>query len=142
MSFRRCRCHTCSSKYAASSTSQQSILASAAFRVLAWPATMISLDWLSPTGGFSRTVGLPSRRACAISLAGASIADSLSHLSVTLLCPSWSMNFAALFCNPGKLSSASWNQHRPRHLESPFTGDQHKRHLFFRFPVSKEPIIH
>ena len=76
---------------------------SAAFSVLAWPSTstttrsMIPLDWLSPTGGLSGTVWLPSWRACAISLAGASIAGSLSHLSVTLLCPTWSMNFPALF---------------------------------------------
>ena len=42
----------------------------------------------TPTGGLSGTVSLPSWRACAISLANASVASSLSHLSVTLLCPS------------------------------------------------------
>ena len=40
----------------------------------------------TPTGGLSGTVWLPSWRACAISLANASVASSLSHLSVTLLC--------------------------------------------------------
>ena len=40
-------------------------------------------------------------------------------------------------CKPGRLRSFSWNQHRPRHLESPFTDDQHKSHLFFRFPLSE-----
>ena len=60
-------------RYAANSTSQPSMLAwsgtlapircsSAAFSVHAWPATspiarwMIPVDWLSPTGGLSRTV--------------------------------------------------------------------------------------
>ena len=41
----------------------------------------------TPTGGLSGKVWLPSWRACAISLANASIASSLSHLRVTLLCP-------------------------------------------------------
>ena len=36
----------------------------------------------------------------------------------------------------------SWNQHRPYHRASPFTDDQHKSRLFFRFPLSKEPGIH
>ena len=44
--------------------------------------------------------------------------------------------------NLGEFNSFSRNQHRPRHLVSPFTDDQHKRYLFFRFPFSKEPIIH
>ena len=39
-------------------------------------------------------------------------------------------------CDPGELRSFSWNQHCPRHLVPPFTDDQHKRHLFFRFPSS------
>ena len=92
-------------RYAANSTNQHCIFASggilvpvrcsnAAFNVLAWPAmsptarSMTPLDWLSPTGGLSGTVWLPSWRDCAISLANASIAGSLSHLSVTVLCPS------------------------------------------------------
>ena len=71
-------------KYAANSTNQHSILASggtlatmrcssAAFSVLAWPATrpiarlMIPLDRLSPTGGLSGAICHPSWRACAIS---------------------------------------------------------------------------
>ena len=87
-------------KCGANSTSQHSILASSGTRVpvrcssatssvLAWPATsptvrsMMPLDWPSPTGPLSRTVWLPSWRACAIfSLANALIAGSLPHLSV------------------------------------------------------------
>ena len=52
-----------------------------------------SIGLVFPTGGVSGTVGLPSWQACVITLANASIASSLSHLSVTLLCPSWSMNW-------------------------------------------------
>ena len=108
---------------------------SAAFSVLAWPVTspttcsLIPLDWLSATGGLSGTVWLPSRRACAISLANASIAGSFDESRCSL-------------CDPGKLCSFSWNQHCPRHLVSPFTDDQHRRHLFLRLLLSKEPIIH
>ena len=36
--------------------------------------------------------------------------------------------------------SFSWNQHRPRHLESPFTDDQQKSHWFFRFPLSEKSV--
>ena len=48
--------------------------------------------------GFRRAEdpGGPSWRACAFYLANASIAGSLSHLSVALLRPCWSINFAAL----------------------------------------------
>ena len=45
-------------------------------------------------------------------------------------------------CNPGELCSLSRNQHRPCHLVSPFTDDQHRSHLLFRFPLSKEPVLH
>ena len=54
-----------------------------------------------PNGGLSGTVWLPSWRACPISLANASIAGSLSHLRVTVLCP----NLAALFAIQGELRS-------------------------------------
>ena len=40
-------------------------------------------------------------------------------------------------CNPGELRSFSWKQHRPRHLLSPFTDDQHRSHFFFRFFFSR-----
>ena len=45
-------------------------------------------------------------------------------------------------CNPRELRSYSRNQRCPCHLVSPFKDDQHKSHLFFRFSLAKEPVIH
>ena len=104
--------------------------------------SMIPLDWLSPTGGLSGTIWLPSWRACPISLPNASIAGSLSHLSVTLLCPSLINEPRHSPCDPRELSSLSRNQHCPRHLVSPFTDDQHRGHLLFRVSLSKKPVLH
>ena len=115
-------------KYAASSTSQHSILAPGGTLVpmrcsnaaLAWPATsptvrsMIPLDWLSPVGELVRF--------------------PLPMLPVD--------DLRCSLRDPGKFRSFSWNQHRPCHLVSPFTDDQHKSHLFLRFPLAKEPPIH
>ena len=104
MSLRRCRCHTSSS-----GTQQIPPANIVSFRraglwslcdipaqpSVFWPPatspiarSMIPPDWLSSTGGLFGTVWIPSWRACATSLANASIASSLSLLSVTLLCPS------------------------------------------------------
>ena len=116
----QCHCHPKPTEPASTVSLRQSGLWSVDVLAQPIPAarSMIPLDWLSSTGGLSGTVWLPSWRACAISLASASIAGSLSHQSVTLLYLSWSMNFAALFAIQG-------NQHGPRHLESPFLDDQH-----------------
>ena len=133
-------------RYAVNSTSQHNVLASggtpvpircsnAAFSVLAWPATnptarsMIPLDWLSPSGGLSGTVLLP-RQCFNCWLVFAPERDpAVPELIDELRCS---------LCDPGELCSFSWNQHRPRHPVSPFTDDQHKRHLLFRFHLCKE----
>ena len=69
-------------------------------------------------------------------------AGSLSHLSVILLCPSWSMDFAALFAI--QVKSVPFLGTSVAHvilcLRSRMTSTG--RHLFFRFHVSKEPLIH
>ena len=76
--------------------------------------------------GFSGTVWLSSWRACAISLNNASIACSLGHLRVTLLCPSWSMNVPALFAIQGESVSVlgisfahAWHEARHEHFALP-----------------------
>ena len=45
-------------------------------------------------------------------------------------------------CDPGELCSLSRNQHCPRHLVSPFADDQNGRHVHFRFPLTKKPVVH
>ena len=70
----------------------------------------------------SGTVWFHSWRACPISLVNASIAGSLSHLSVTLLSKLINESRCSL-CDPGELRSLSQNHHCPRHLESPLVDD-------------------
>ena len=48
-------------------------------------------------------------------------------------------------CNPERFRSFSWNQHRPCHLESPFTDDQHKESPVLQIPSHREilnPLTH
>ena len=113
-------------RYAATSTSQHNILASGGILATSPTArTMIPVDWLSPTGEGGERVslersGFPLDGLVPISLANASIAGSLSHLSVSSKLvdePRFSL------CNPGKFCPFSRNHHRPRHLVPAFTDD-------------------
>ena len=110
-------------KYAANSTNQHNILASggtlapvrcssAAFSVLAWPATrptarsMIPLAWICPT---------------------------------SLRVDQWT---SLLSLRSKETPFLSRNQHGPCHLVSPFPDDHHRTHTILGFHVSKKPIVH
>ena len=105
---------------------------SAAFTVLAWPATsptvrsMIQLDRVS----VARLTSLCNFPCQCLD----------RWFVVTSECNSVVAKLINEFCCSS--SSRKIRSRRPRHFVSPFAYDQLWCHLFFRFPLSKESIVH
>ena len=137
-------------KYAANSTSQHRILASGGTLLLqrslqccglAGHESHCTLDdpigLAFSTGGLSGTAWLPSSQACQCLNRRLVVAPDRDSVVPQLV-----DELRCSLCNPAKFRSFSWNQHRPRHLVSPFTDDQESLVLEIPTPRNRNPWTH
>ena len=148
VSFRRCRCRTCSS--GTQDIPPASVVSLRQARLscqcdappqpsVFWPGRLRSHRTLDVLIGLLFSYQWSLWDCLASLLASGFPRQYLNHGLVTAP-ERGSMSFLALFVIQGNsVPFLEISQHRPCHLVFPFTDDQHRKHLFFRFPLSKNP---